>query len=232
MSPSASTTGAGPVPPPDPHEPPDPPVAATATGRRIRPAEYLAEHRLTDAEQAAIGTLVAALKVGSGIRAGLRQALDDPGLAVGYWHPEDDAFIDAEGAVVEPTAEAVVLAHRSPVAALVPARPGVDPGLLAAVAVAAASRLERARWGVLKREGETYRKALLDAIPDLMFRLRRDGTYLDFAGDERMLASPAEELVGSNVHVVAGNGSLPATGNTVPSACHALPLSTRRYAPR
>jgi hypothetical protein len=95
-----------------------------------------------------------------------------------------------------------VLVHRSPVAAIAPSRPGAEGELLAAVAVAAASLLERARWGVLQRRALTYRKALLDAIPDLMFRLRDDGTYLDFAGDETMLASPPEELIGSNVHTV------------------------------
>jgi PAS domain S-box-containing protein len=46
---------------------------------------------------------------------------------------------------------------------------------------------------------ETRLRALLDAIPDLMLRLRRDGTYLDFAGDVTRLATPAEELVGSKV---------------------------------
>jgi PAS domain S-box-containing protein len=48
-------------------------------------------------------------------------------------------------------------------------------------------------------EEEARHRALLAAIPDLMFRLRRDGTYLEFAGDLSGLATPADELVGSRV---------------------------------
>ena len=43
------------------------------------------------------------------------------------------------------------------------------------------------------------RPALLAAIPDLVFRLAADGTYLDVVGDISSLATPAEELVGSRV---------------------------------
>src|SRR5215213_117915 len=42
-------------------------------------------------------------------------------------------------------------------------------------------------------------QALLAAIPDLMFRLRSDGTYLEFAGDLSRLATPHDALVGSNM---------------------------------
>jgi hypothetical protein len=41
-------------------------------------------------------------------------------------------------------------------------------------------------------------QALLDAIPDLMLRLRADGTYLDCAGDASLLVTSADELVGAN----------------------------------
>ena len=33
-------------------------------------------------------------------------------------------------------------------------------------------------------------RALLDAIPDLMFRITADGTYVDFVGDAELLANP------------------------------------------
>ena len=42
-------------------------------------------------------------------------------------------------------------------------------------------------------------QALLDAIPDLMFRISADGTYLDFAGDAELLANPREDVVGGTV---------------------------------
>ena len=42
-------------------------------------------------------------------------------------------------------------------------------------------------------------RALLDAIPDLMFRITADGTYLDFVGDADLLANPSESVVGGKV---------------------------------
>jgi len=53
-----------------------------------------------------------------------------------------------------------------------------------------------------ERTGEARQRALLAAIPDLMFRLRRDGTYLEFAGDTSRLATPHDELVGSNMYEI------------------------------
>jgi signal transduction histidine kinase len=47
---------------------------------------------------------------------------------------------------------------------------------------------------------EARQRALLSVLPDLMFRLHRDGTYLEFAGDLSRLATPAEALLGSNSH--------------------------------
>jgi PAS domain S-box-containing protein len=41
--------------------------------------------------------------------------------------------------------------------------------------------------------------ALLDAIPDLMFRITADGTYVDFAGDAALLANPWERVVGGRM---------------------------------
>jgi PAS domain S-box-containing protein len=47
---------------------------------------------------------------------------------------------------------------------------------------------------------EQQSRALLEAIPDNMFRIRRDGTYVDFhANNPGMLLMPAESIVGSNV---------------------------------
>lgn len=52
------------------------------------------------------------------------------------------------------------------------------------------------------RETEARQRALLAVLPDLMFRLRRDGTYLEFAGDLTLLATPADELLGANMHAI------------------------------
>ena len=43
-------------------------------------------------------------------------------------------------------------------------------------------------------------KALLDALPDLLLRLRSDGTYLEAGGDTSKLANPPHQVVGSTAH--------------------------------
>ena len=43
---------------------------------------------------------------------------------------------------------------------------------------------------------EARHRALLDAIPDLMFRLSRDGEYLELAGDTSRLAHAPDEVLG------------------------------------
>jgi PAS domain S-box-containing protein len=49
------------------------------------------------------------------------------------------------------------------------------------------------------RESEARYKAILDAIPDLMFRISRDGEYLDFKGDGANLAIAPENIIGNNL---------------------------------
>jgi len=47
---------------------------------------------------------------------------------------------------------------------------------------------------------EARHQALLDALPDLLLRLRADGTYLEIGGDTSKLANPPEHVVGATVH--------------------------------
>ncbi|WP_017316265.1 sensor histidine kinase [Mastigocladopsis repens] len=49
------------------------------------------------------------------------------------------------------------------------------------------------------RDSEARYKAILDAIPDLMFRISRDGKYLDFKGDGANVTIPGNEIVGKNL---------------------------------
>src|SRR5918994_938094 len=44
---------------------------------------------------------------------------------------------------------------------------------------------------------DAHHRALLDALPDLVLRLRADGTSLDVVGDTSKLANPPEHVVGS-----------------------------------
>jgi PAS domain S-box-containing protein len=70
-------------------------------------------------------------------------------------------------------------------------------------------------------------QALLDAIPDLMLRLRADGTYLDCAGDVSLLVTSADELVGANAWEL-----LPAevAGELMGAVTRALECGTRQRA--
>ncbi len=45
---------------------------------------------------------------------------------------------------------------------------------------------------------EARHRALLEALPDLLLRLRADGTYLEMAGDLSRLANPPETVIGAN----------------------------------
>ncbi len=49
-------------------------------------------------------------------------------------------------------------------------------------------------------QSETRKTALLSAVPDLIFRIRRDGTFLDYkASSPELLAVPTDHIVGSSI---------------------------------
>lgn len=52
---------------------------------------------------------------------------------------------------------------------------------------------------VALQQSEEQMRALLNAMPDLMFRQRIDGTYLDFKAAESDLIVPADQLIGMNL---------------------------------
>src|SRR5262245_8445840 len=49
------------------------------------------------------------------------------------------------------------------------------------------------------KKAEARHRALLDAIPDMVFRLRRDGTYLDYSAPRGGTMVPAERLIGATL---------------------------------
>jgi len=56
-------------------------------------------------------------------------------------------------------------------------------------------KLERAL-----HESQTRAQALLDANPDLIFRINKEGDYLDFhASDQALLAVPPDQIIGHNI---------------------------------
>jgi PAS domain S-box-containing protein len=140
----------------------------------------------------------------------LGRALGDPSLEVAYWLPDQEAFVDRDGnPLPQPLAEgdrrATVVERRGePVAALVhDVQLLNDPGLLEAVGAAAGLSLENERRLAELKRSQARLRALVDALPDLMFRLRSDGTYLAVqAHDKDLLAAPPDELIGRTVHEV------------------------------
>jgi len=61
------------------------------------------------------------------------------------------------------------------------------------------------------RESEAVNRAIIDAVPDLMFRIRRDGTYLDFhSQNQSALYVPKELFIGKKiVEVLPADLALP-----------------------
>jgi PAS domain S-box-containing protein len=140
------------------------------------------------------------------LREVLARGLRDPTLDVVY-RLDDDTWIDAEGQPVELPMEgsrraATFVEHegRDVAALLHDSSLLADRELLDAVTAAASLSLQNQQrlHALAASEGRT--RALLDAIPDLMFRLTPDGTYLEFkAEDHGDLVTPPDEVVGRTV---------------------------------
>jgi signal transduction histidine kinase len=139
------------------------------------------------------------------VQAGLRSALHDPTLEVAYWYPDDSHYVDVYGNRVdlpEETPRRAVMRldyADTRVASIVhDAALREEPELLDAIAGAARVALERDQLLVKDRARAERYRALLRAMPDLMFRISRDGVYLGFrAPDERDLLRP--DVVGLTV---------------------------------
>jgi PAS domain S-box-containing protein len=58
---------------------------------------------------------------------------------------------------------------------------------------------EQLREAEARRQSEARHQAILEAIPDMMFRLSRDGTYLDFSASHDETFIPRDKIIGSNV---------------------------------
>ena len=140
----------------------------------------------------------------------LRRALGDSSLELLRIRPEDGAHVDRLGKVVRPPGPGrpqvttPVLYQGEPVGALVHDRSlHLRPELLDAVNAAAGFALANERALRTVQQVEMRNRALLGAIPDLMFRIDAAGTYLDASTDEPAeLLRPPHELIGSNVRDV------------------------------
>jgi signal transduction histidine kinase len=140
------------------------------------------------------------------VQEALREALRDPSAEVAYWYEEGDHYVDVDGnnfELPQDTRHRIVTRldyADSPVAAIVhDAALREEPELLEAITSAARIALERDKLLVeVKARVERYR-ALLQALPDLMFRISRDGRYRGYnAPNPGDLLD--EVVVGARVH--------------------------------
>jgi PAS domain S-box-containing protein len=76
---------------------------------------------------------------------------------------------------------------------------------------------------------EAQHRALLDAIPDLMFRLSREGEYLELAGDVTRLAHPPEQVLGSTLSAVLPEPVATAFQDAIGRALDTGELATTDY---
>ena len=143
------------------------------------------------------------------LREALARALGDPTLRLAYWIPDTRSFADLEGNPIElpePDGEELVtMVEREgrTVAALIHHRSlEEDPLLVESAAATAALALESERRHAALAKAQARNRALLDAVPDLMFRMTRDGVYLEVKGRAEDLAVPPSELIGSSAHEI------------------------------
>ena len=135
----------------------------------------------------------------------LREAVGDPTLRLAYWVDDETGYVNVRGKPFHippdtPTRVTTRVDYGDrPVAALYhDIALSNEPDLLDEVVGVVRMGLEKDRGARQLRATEDRNRALLDAIPDLMFRVALDGRYLDFrAPDDHDLFEP--EVVGRTV---------------------------------
>jgi PAS domain S-box-containing protein len=139
----------------------------------------------------------------------LRRALGDPSLRLGRLIA-DGSYVDSTGAILEAPRPGGVQVSRpifhqgEPVGTLLHDRSlRLRRQLLDAVTAAAGFALANERALHAAELAEKRQRALLEAMPDVMMRVARDGTYLDVRSEDlsQLLQAP-EELIGRNVRDV------------------------------
>jgi PAS domain S-box-containing protein len=143
-------------------------------------------------------------------QSGLRSVLGDPTLQFLTWLDESGGYVDARGnptELVPDTARRITTRIDTddgrPLAALVhDAALRHRQALVDEVVSTARVAIQKDRGLQALRRSEARSRALLDALPDLMFRIARDGTYLEVKGEASALVVPREQLIGSTVRDV------------------------------
>lgn len=80
------------------------------------------------------------------------------------------------------------------------------------------------------RQSETRNTALLSAVPDLIFRIRRDGIFLDYkASSHDLLALPAEQIIGSSIKTFMPENVLTEAIKCIDQALQTREIQTMEY---
>src|SRR5581483_639007 len=142
------------------------------------------------------------------IQSGFRTVLGDPTLEYLTWLDETRGYVDVrcnprqlETRTPGRVTTRIDSDSGGPLAAVVhDAALLHQRALLDEVVSTARVAIQKDRGLEALRRSEARSRALLDAIPDLMFRIARDGTYLEAKGHRESLVRPAEELIGRTVN--------------------------------
>jgi len=104
-----------------------------------------------------------------------------------------------------------------------------DDRVVAAVMISREVTLRRQAEEAL-RESESGLRAFLDAVPDMMFRIRKDGTVLDFkSGREDRPALPPQEFLGRKLKDLFGERFGQEAGSSVEKALASRQPQTFKY---
>ena len=182
--------------------------------------------------RAAVGELLVELREGAeapGLQNALRRALGDPWLELVRGDGGGgDIFrpLSGDTRVVTP------IRHLGEQVGALVHDPSLRlrPELLEAVSAAAGFALANERALETVQRVEARNRALLGALPDLMIRVARDGTYLDIrAEDPAELVRPPEELIGRNVREALPSGVAETVLACVERALDSGTMSTVEY---
>ncbi|HTP07940.1 MAG TPA: PAS domain S-box protein, partial [Anaerolineae bacterium] len=89
---------------------------------------------------------------------------------------------------------------------------------------------QRQRVEAELRASEARSQALLNAIPDMMFRMNRDGTFLDYHADESDMVLPSQSVIGGNIRQLpAPPGVVDRMLEKIASALHTQQIQTLEY---
>jgi PAS domain S-box-containing protein len=142
------------------------------------------------------------------LRQALARALGDPSAGLLHYDGDLDRFVDDSGRKVELSSigghrtVTVVERNGTPLGAIVHDVSVLDnASLLDSVTATAGVALENERRYEELRRAKDRNTALLDAVPDLIFRIGMDGVYRDVkAEDPEMLTTTPERVIGSSIH--------------------------------